>query len=754
MPQSCPRCKRANPDEATYCYFDGFVLQQGAVVSPLGQLSREFVFPLCGKRCRSVEEIAQTCQVEWDEARDLLRRGDFERHFGQSGRLDLSRTAQEAQENPDPDVALLQFINNLPVSPNLQAPRLDLTPRRIALGALKAGEQRQMKLTVLNHGKGLLQGKVAVSDGEPWLKLTDGIDPELLSRQGGARPGRDGACRFARPCGRSGVQRQADGRDQRRHRRGAAAARRGRRGVHTAAVPGRDQPARHGRAHAHQPETGRAAAGERRGAALVRGATAGSIPWRARRRAASAPCSSSSSASVCRSRRRSPLSESEMRFRSRPPRWRAARVALRTTTKKWVFAQVESDAAWLRPTKPSVSGPQQAPIGFEIDPAQMDGRPQQEATLRVFANGGQRLALKVRVAVQFPRGFVPAAAAAPGHAAAWYRGRCRFPQRPLLGPHRPRAAVAGIGPRADGHLSPRRRLFRSGRRADDLPLPPPPSALQLGRSHRPRRRRSTGCRRPTRSRRCGESVGVRVLRPLVVGVVLALVFRLVLAVPAEVFARVLVSKATDPAPGSLECWKHSPLERGERRQRPRRAFPQVVRARDLVGRWSRRRVPGVRGAVALVRICSSAASPAWREGSRRRRQRVSDGRPRRAAVRRSRRLVTTADRKCPHGWRRRCGWLLAAFCWAAYGAGLGYLLCAFGAAGAARASPLAGRVGRGSGGWRRMAGVRCRWRLAVSARKSFHPLACRLPNCEANSLRARFESASEPQGSNPVVPVD
>ena len=177
MPQFCPRCKRANPNEATYCYFDGFVLQQGAVVAPVGQLPREFVFPTSGQRCRTVDEIALNCQSEWHEARELLRSGEFVRYFGQAGRLDLARAAEEAQENPDADVALLQFVNNLPVAPNPQAPRLDLTPRRIVLGAVKAGEQRQMKLTVLNQGKGQLLGKVAVSDGEPWLKLVYGIDP-------------------------------------------------------------------------------------------------------------------------------------------------------------------------------------------------------------------------------------------------------------------------------------------------------------------------------------------------------------------------------------------------------------------------------------------------------------------------------------------------------------------------------------------------------------------------------------------------
>src|SRR5689334_6730741 len=46
MVQTCPRCQRANPHEAVFCYFDGVVLRQGvAGVALPAQLPQEFIFP-------------------------------------------------------------------------------------------------------------------------------------------------------------------------------------------------------------------------------------------------------------------------------------------------------------------------------------------------------------------------------------------------------------------------------------------------------------------------------------------------------------------------------------------------------------------------------------------------------------------------------------------------------------------------------------------------------------------------------------
>ncbi len=546
MPQFCPRCKRANPDDATYCYFDGFVLQQGAVATPLGQLAREFVFPSSGRRCRTVEDLAQGCLTEWTAARDLLHRGDFERFFGQTGRLDLSRTAQDASTNPDADVALLQFVNSLPVALNPQAPRLDLTPRRIALGALKAGELRQMKITVLNLSKGLLQGKVAVTDGEPWLKLTDGLDPNSCPVK--ASHDQD-------------VNVRVDS-------RGLVAGQgySGRLTVVTnggiAEVPLRlnvtpvsfTRPPFQG-ATSPRGMAERMRTNPKQAVPLLE---SGDVQRWFEANGWKYPVAGTPARGIgavqqffeCLGLSKPPpvmLSESEMRFEVTAPEVTRGQVALRTTTKKWVYAQVESDADWLRPTKPSVSGPQHAQIGFEIDSSLMDGQPKQEATLRVRANGGQRLLLRVRVTAQFPRGFVPPAPVPTSMPPTTITRPLPAPTLTPASAMTHRSAPAPV-PAIPVQTVPAVPVNATFRRSSQDTMPPGPVAVEWLPQvvEKPRR---------------PPSVGVQLLRPLVVGIVLALVFRLLLAAPAELFARVLVVKRDhQPKPGSLECWKHSPLE--------------------------------------------------------------------------------------------------------------------------------------------------------------------------------------------------
>src|SRR5437867_3668490 len=62
MVQTCTQCSRANPPEAVYCYFDGFVLgdhaRRGGPVAVGSQpFAHPFVFP-GGRSCRSFDELA------------------------------------------------------------------------------------------------------------------------------------------------------------------------------------------------------------------------------------------------------------------------------------------------------------------------------------------------------------------------------------------------------------------------------------------------------------------------------------------------------------------------------------------------------------------------------------------------------------------------------------------------------------------------------------------------------------------------
>jgi hypothetical protein len=97
------------------------------------------------------------------------------------------------------------------------------------------------------------------------------------------------------------------------------------------------------------------------------------------------------------------LSDEEVRFLCAPPEVVRGDVTVRTAARKWVYAQADSDVAWLRVTTPSVSGPQQARVGFEVDSSLMDADQFHQGTVRVIANGAQKLAVRVQVVVRRPR---------------------------------------------------------------------------------------------------------------------------------------------------------------------------------------------------------------------------------------------------------------------------------------------------------------------------------------------------------------
>jgi hypothetical protein len=102
------------------------------------------------------------------------------------------------------------------------------------------------------------------------------------------------------------------------------------------------------------------------------------------------------------------LSEAEVRLTCRPAEAVAGRLLLRTPSKKWVYAQVDSDAPWLRVTTPAVSGPRQAAIAYEVDPRRLPGEGTHQANLRVVANAGQKLTARIIVEVRRPpRSFDP-----------------------------------------------------------------------------------------------------------------------------------------------------------------------------------------------------------------------------------------------------------------------------------------------------------------------------------------------------------
>ncbi len=175
MAQTCSKCSRANPQDAIYCYFDGFVLGRhghngGPVAVGAQPFGNPFVFPT-GRSCRNFNELSLACQEDWPSARDLLKQGFLENFLGGLGRVDLAHAAREAVKFPDKDQGLDQLLAKFP-GEVLAAPKLRVEPLEINLGTLKAGDQRQFDLHLENQGMRLLHGSVVCADGD-WLTLGD-----------------------------------------------------------------------------------------------------------------------------------------------------------------------------------------------------------------------------------------------------------------------------------------------------------------------------------------------------------------------------------------------------------------------------------------------------------------------------------------------------------------------------------------------------------------------------------------------------
>ena len=176
MAQTCSKCSRANPADAVYCYFDGFVLaghsqNDGPVAVGAQKFASPFVFPT-GRQCRNFNELAVACVEDWDSARDLLAHGYLETFLGGLGRIDLVMAAKEAARFPDHNRGLDQFLNKLP-SETLGEPKLCVETQDINLGLVPVGTERQFVIHLENQGMRLLYGNITCSDKTAWLTLGD-----------------------------------------------------------------------------------------------------------------------------------------------------------------------------------------------------------------------------------------------------------------------------------------------------------------------------------------------------------------------------------------------------------------------------------------------------------------------------------------------------------------------------------------------------------------------------------------------------
>jgi hypothetical protein len=427
----CSRCRRTNPSNAVYCYFDGFALGGAAAAAapPAATMAAEFVFP-SGRRCRTIDELVQACHDEWDGAREALRRGDLGRHLERIHRLDLSAAAQEAQGQADPDIALLNFLGALPPLQNKDRPRLGLDPRRVT-ATIKAGDKKSFKILIVNQGKGLLQGKARVAEGSQWLKTPDAENGDLPVRAQRNQEVSIGIDSNGLAAGQTFTGKLTVVTN------GGIAELPIKLNVVAQPFPTKPfQGAGTQRKLAEQMRTAPKAAvpllesGEVRKWFAVNGWTY--------------PVPGDTAKGVgavqqffeCLGLSKPPplaLSENQLAFSCRNPGVLPGEVVLRQVLpvkvncpkcrtpndvgtpkcascsqklpdpRKWVYAQTESDVPWLRVLTPSVTGPQQATIKFEVDADQLTENRIFQATLQVRANAGQRLTLPVVADARRPR---------------------------------------------------------------------------------------------------------------------------------------------------------------------------------------------------------------------------------------------------------------------------------------------------------------------------------------------------------------
>jgi hypothetical protein len=161
----CPRCQRANPSDASFCHNDGAALDTIHIFGT-DHFKSAWRFP-SGRTCRTLDELAQGCLGEWVEARNALVRRDFTKFFQENNRPDLARLVPPAE--PDPEIALQTLLEKLP-SKVKATPAVDVAPRRLLIPNVRRGEDRKVVLTILNRGSGLLHGDLNIPDGVRWLR--------------------------------------------------------------------------------------------------------------------------------------------------------------------------------------------------------------------------------------------------------------------------------------------------------------------------------------------------------------------------------------------------------------------------------------------------------------------------------------------------------------------------------------------------------------------------------------------------------
>ena len=115
-----------------------------------------------------------------------------------------------------------------------------------------------------------------------------------------------------------------------------------------------------------------------------------------------APCSSTSRRSGCRVMPKVSLDAAGFEVTCEFPEVITRAVTLSTTSKKWVYAFVDSGAIWLKPRESAVAGGRQVDVVFDIDSEMMEPGRVHEGVLQITVNGGVEHTVWVRVDVRRP----------------------------------------------------------------------------------------------------------------------------------------------------------------------------------------------------------------------------------------------------------------------------------------------------------------------------------------------------------------
>lgn len=400
VPLFCPRCQRANPPEAQYCHFDGTGLRTGtdgkqATNTALG---REFVFP-SGRRCRSFDELVSACSLEWSSARSMMQQGGLRQFLASIGRMDLAHQADKAAAHIDPDLGLDQLLSAFPTKENIN-PRLDLNPRRLHLGSVRAGDSRDLQLAVVNKGARLLHGMVEVR-GDGWLRV--GADGG--GQANGKMPiktGQQQDCPIH-------VETQGLPAGQQYAATLAVMTNGG-----TAEVPVTfdlsaipfSQGLLAGCTTPKDLASRMKEAPKQVAPLLEKGEVERWFSINGWRFPIQGPIATGVAA-VQQFFEGMGLSKppilsvtpSQFDFSSKPGAALNGEIKLETNAKKWVYAFIESDVPWIKVTQPVTTGGQSATATFQIMSRGLSPDSRQQGTLNIVGNGGQRLQVKVNLSL-------------------------------------------------------------------------------------------------------------------------------------------------------------------------------------------------------------------------------------------------------------------------------------------------------------------------------------------------------------------